>query len=46
METISGNQITSVVNNYGFYVKNRNRFYSNLFHVYVTFFAVYVKTYT
>jgi len=35
-----------LVNSYGFYVKNRNRFYSYRFHVYVTFFAVHVKTYT
>jgi len=35
-----------LVNCYGLYVKNRNRFYSYWFHVYVTFFAVYVKMYT
>jgi len=26
-----------LVNSYGFYAKNRNRFYSYRFHVYVTF---------
>jgi len=35
-----------LVNSYGFYVKNRNWFYSYRFHIYVTFrlfFAIYVK---
>jgi len=39
-----------LVNRYGFYVKNRNRFYSYRFHVYVTFLPytwnVYVKIFT
>jgi len=39
-----------LVNSYGFYVKNRNRFYSYRFHVYVTFCRirenVYVKIFT
>jgi len=39
-----------LVNRYGVYVKNRNRFYSYIFHVYVTFCRirenVYVKIFT
>jgi len=32
-----------LVNSYGFYVKNRNRFYSYRFHVYVIFYVTYVN---
>jgi len=36
-----------LVNSYGFYVKNRNRFYSYRFHVYVTFlpYVIFYVTY-
>ena len=32
-----------LANSYGFYVKNRNRFYSYQFHIYVVFYITYVN---